>query len=481
MDPVTGDTTLGAPGVTNSDGATTTTTATSATLSAATTTSAISSTVTTAAGTGSSTGAGGSGGAGGTSTSDGSGGTGGAMSTGGVGGATSTGGVGGSGGTSGTSSGGASGGAGGTSSSGGSGGTTASTGGVGGGTGGAGGAEPLGGAGGALGGAGGASSCGFEQRPNTVYFALDRSSSMIDDDFWDPVKEGVLDTVAALQGRMRFGFAAFTGQVGLTCPLDFTPATKIDLGNLAGITSVLDPLEPPDPEGVKGETPTAAAIAALRAELALDPSPGEVYVLLITDGDPDFCNDAEAACPSDALVYELQTAYLDGIETRLFNIAGGGATAARLETFARAGRGLSVRGNSQNIYNTCLTDATWAGKLSALGRGAGDSLGSYAMGAPAGSYVTLDPGDATALSATLTDETAALLSCFFDLAGGTLGAGEESAVSVELAGEPLEYGARDGWTLYQGTLLELTGEACTRYRSAAAPTLRIQVECDALE
>src|SRR5690606_17874666 len=277
------------------------------------------------------------------------------------------------------------------------------------------------------------------------------------------------------------GFAAFTGQAGLTCPLDLTAAASIGLGKLVGISSVLDPLEPPDPEGVKGETPTAAAIAAVRAELALDPSPGEVFVLLITDGDPDFCDDAEAACPSDALVYELQSAYLAGIETRVFNIAGGAATALRLQNFARAGRGLSARGFSQNMYNTCITDPTWAAKLSALGRGVGNSLGNYMIGAPAGSYVTLDPSDPMALSATLANETASLLSCFFELEGGTLGAGEESAVSVELAGEPLEYGDPDGWTLHAGSLLELTGKACATYRSTAAPTLRIQVECDALE
>ncbi|HEY6723195.1 MAG TPA: hypothetical protein VI197_04160 [Polyangiaceae bacterium] len=485
MDPVTGGTTLGVPSVTGPDSTATTGPATSSTSS------------NTATGMGDSVG--GTGGTGGAGASSGDGGSGGATGTGGGGDASSAEGTGGSGGSSHQAVGGASGGttatasttsgaasttSGAASTTGSAASTTGSASSAGGasdGSGGGGGTEAFGGAGGALGGAGGASSCGFEQRPNTVYFALDRSSSMGDDDFWDPVKEGLLDTVAAMQGRMRFGFAAFTGQAGSTCPLDLTAATSVKLDNLAGITSVLDPLEPPDPEGVKGETPTAAAVAAVRAELALDPSPGDVYVLLITDGDPDFCDDAEPACPSDALVYELQSAYLEGIETRVFNIAGGAATAARLGTFARAGRGLSVRGNSPNIHNTCRTDATWAAKLSALGRGAGQSLGSYVMGAPAGSYVTLDPSDSAALSATLTNEAAALLSCFFDLEGGTLGEGEESAVSVELAGQPLAYGDADGWTLYQGTLLELTGEACATYRSAAAPTLRIDVECDVLE
>ncbi|HEU5077007.1 MAG TPA: vWA domain-containing protein, partial [Polyangiaceae bacterium] len=398
MDPVVtgGDTTFGTPTLTSSGGAATLSTATHSasggvsSLASSTTTDSSGGTLgqsgagaggssTTEGGTGISGGDGGSAGVGGSSTDAAGGssaGTGGSSagtggsntdgaggSTSGAGGSTSgaggssTGAVGGStgeAGESGTETGGDSGASGGDGSStegaggsntGGTGGTgeTGETGGtgsgVGGATEGAGGTESLGGGGGAPGGAGGAagaSGCGlsFEQRPNTVYFALDRSSSMIDDGFWDPVKEGVLDTVAAFEQRMRFGFAAFTGQSGLTCPLDLTAAASIRLDNLAEINAVLDPLEPPDPEGVKGETPTAAAMAAVRETLALDAAPGEVFVFLITDGDPDFCDDAGAACPSDALVYELQAASLDGVETRVFNIAGGAATAARLEAFA---------------------------------------------------------------------------------------------------------------------------------------------------
>lgn len=477
---LTGGATLGGPTATNAGGASTTTTS-----SVSSNGDAASTLSTTTSGAGGTLGQGGSAGVGGSNGGDAGATTGtpGGSSAGG----SSTGGSAGIGGSSATESTTATEG---TTATQGTTGTTTTTGDVGstssssggGSSGGAGGTDAEGGAAGA-GGAGGVGGCGlgFEARPNTVYFALDRSSSMIDENFWDPVKEGVLDSVAAMQDRMRFGFAAFTGQSGLTCPLDLTAAADIRLENLAGISAVLDPLEPPDPEGVKGETPTAAAIAAVREKLALDASPGKVYVLLITDGDPDFCDDRDAVCPSDALVYELQAAYLEGVETRVFNIAGGAATASRLEAFARAGRGLAVRGNSQNIYDSCLTDATWAARLSELGGGEGDSLGNYVGAAPAGSYVTLDPGDAAALSTTLADATATLLSCLFDLEGGPLAEGEEAAVSVELAGEPLSYGDADGWTLHSGSLLELTGEACKLYRSASAPELDISIDCDVLE
>ena len=354
--------------------------------------------------------------------------------------------------------------------------------GTGGATGGAGegsGAEHAGGAAGS-----GQTGCGelsFTPRAATVYVLLDRSSSMSDEGFWEPVRDAVIGSALALQDRIRFGLSAFTGQMGLTCPLELDSTESVQLFNAEAMAQLLDALEPPDPLDTKGETPTSRAVAELREVLAPDAKEGETHLLLITDGNPDFCDDGEAACAADALVYELQQAASSGITTHLFHLAGGSATAARLGNFARAGRGLAAVGNPAAIYAACETEAEWSSLWSALGRAQGQALGTYRLLGPSGSYVTLDAGDPAALEASFASEVADLLSCHVDVTDGELDAEQLSSVVVELGSEILERDAPDGWHLKSSTEIELTGAACAKYRAPDAPPLRFTLDCEGLD
>lgn len=350
------------------------------------------------------------------------------------------------------------------------------------GTGGTGGSSGSAGWGGEAG-AGGQSGCDvqFVPRASTVFILLDRSSSMDDEGFWSPVKDGVLGTVSLLEDRVRFGLATFTGQESLTCPLEMDATPSVDLYHADEVLAVLDPLVPPDPQLVKGETPTPAAVAAVRKVLASDRPPGETFILLITDGDPDFCDDEDPDCAGDALLYELQQAKHEGITTLVFNIDGGAASLPRLEAFARAGSGLSVAGHPATLYADCEDESAWLDRLSALGRGSGEALAEYVASAPAGGYVTLDPTDAPGLEAKLVSETANLLSCHFDLSEGAVAVGRAEQIEVRLGDQMLALDDPDGWRLAESTVLEITGAACASYRSGAAPELSIGFDCSVLE
>ena len=117
------------------------------------------------------------------------------------------------------------------------------------------------------------------------------------DTSWYPLRDGVLQVVQTLGAEVRFGFAAFTGEAGdAMCP-QLAPVTPA-LGNFAAISSRYNALVAPR----KGETPTRNALASVGALLAADQAPGEKFILFVTDGQPDYCDDGNELCPPDSVV-----------------------------------------------------------------------------------------------------------------------------------------------------------------------------------
>jgi hypothetical protein len=68
-------------------------------------------------------------------------------------------------------------------------------------------------------------------------------------------------------------------------------------------------------------------------------APGEKFILFVTDGQPDFCDDGNELCPPDSVVGELQTLATGGIHTLVFGISSPLTTIsdAVLQGFANAG------------------------------------------------------------------------------------------------------------------------------------------------
>src|SRR5690606_15287813 len=113
----------------------------------------------------------------------------------------------------------------------------------------------------------------------TVFILVDRSSSMWDNMFWDPLRDGVLDVVQRLHVDVRFGFGTFTG-AGASCPLDLQDVGIIDHNNYDAIAAFYQAISHP---GMPTETPTAAGIQRAREILEADNLvfPGPKFILLV--------------------------------------------------------------------------------------------------------------------------------------------------------------------------------------------------------
>jgi len=134
----------------------------------------------------------------------------------------------------------------------------------------------------------------------TVFILVDRSGSMFDSMAWEPLRTGTLAVVKELESKVKFGFGAFTGEVGQTCPMfDKVP---VALNNSDAIAALYNKLGKPQ----KGETPTAKVLSQVRDILRAETGPGEKYILFVTDGEPDYCDDPNPICPVDSVVAALQ-------------------------------------------------------------------------------------------------------------------------------------------------------------------------------
>ena len=84
----------------------------------------------------------------------------------------------------------------------------------------------------------------FEPRTPTVFVLVDRSGTMFDSpggtNAWDPLREAALEVIQRLEAKVRFGFGAFTGEIGQTCPIFDTVAPE--LNNFSAIQGVYAPL-----------------------------------------------------------------------------------------------------------------------------------------------------------------------------------------------------------------------------------------------
>ena len=189
------------------------------------------------------------------------------------------------------------------------------------GTGGIGGFNGSGGAGGggtfAVGNGGAGGGCQhldivFEPQTPSVLVVVDRSGSMFDGGYWDPLKTAVLNVVMNVQDKVRFGLLTFTGIAGQQCPL--ITETDIALQNHGVVQAAYEAasIKP----GAKLETPTGVTFNETAIPKLLSVAePGGKYVVFVTDGEPDRCDDGAPECARDDVVDAVQSAYAKGITT----------------------------------------------------------------------------------------------------------------------------------------------------------------------
>src|SRR5262249_43264360 len=160
----------------------------------------------------------------------------------------------------------------------------------------------------------------------TVYLMVDRSGSMFDcqstpgnmepmcgannqgspmDTSWYKLKEAARSVLGGLEHDVNFGFATIWGQIetgGGMCPplhgmIANKAAPKRDTATASINRSDSRPAQPNSTQqGVKFETPASETIQLLTAEMVQITTPGDKYILFITDGQPDYCDDSNALC-----------------------------------------------------------------------------------------------------------------------------------------------------------------------------------------
>lgn len=364
----------------------------------------------------------------------------------------------------------------------------------------------------------------FVPKNPTVYVVVDRSGSMFDcistsnvepscpdpnDTSWTKLKMGVLPVVQMLENQVRFGFTTIAGtnpnpSYKGTCPIMEKVAPN--LMNYAAISTVYNNLMPgpnSTQPGVKFETPTELVLGLVGKDLMADTTPGEKYILFVTDGEPDYCGDGNQLCAPDGVVGQLQTLKAAGITTIVFGIM---ATAIQtlapgvLQAFANAGAGEStlppLRGTNPSIndfYDQCFNtgapadDAAggWTRSFMAAGKPMmrGQTIGTYAATAGPTKPYQPDITNQAALVNQISSVLAGVKSCTFDLNNVN---GKALKVNLQLLGKahvliqqmdvPLD--DTNGWKMTTESQLELVGTACDQWRQPTSTTIDFQFPCE---
>lgn len=285
------------------------------------------------------------------------------------------------------------------------------------------------------------------------------------------MKAGILRVAERVQDDIRMGVVTYTGQNGGTCPDLFPGIDQLTFAT-SNLEAVRAGLESVDEPGYKGETPTAATIEAALPALLADPSPGEKVIILVTDGDPDFCDDPDPVCPMDAVVGAVQAAYAQGVTTTVFGLRREGVDLSEphLRDVANAGVGEPV---AQSAQVGRIED--YATRCTQPARGVYSASGGNAQ------FFQADGNDEAALGDALDSVIYGIRSCIFDLAG-TLEIDPEGAPfgRIFIDEQPtLGFGDPNGWQLSSGTQIELLGAACDQLKSPGTRGIRFDFPCEA--
>jgi hypothetical protein len=196
------------------------------------------------------------------------------------------------------------------------------------------------------------------------------------------------------------------------------------MNNYAAIAALYNGL-PPGPNstsvGTKFESPTRQSLDLIGANLIADTTPGKKYIVLVTDGTPDYCDDGNPVCPIDSVVAGLQGLKVQGIRTIVVGLSSkiGSVPPSTLQAFANAGAGedtvaaLTNGYDASQIYDFCEGSAGWHADLVTSGKpdARGTTLGSYSASAGPTTPLTPDSSNPDELTATLNTAVAQVRTC----------------------------------------------------------------------
>jgi hypothetical protein len=296
---------------------------------------------------------------------------------------------------------------------------------------------------------------GFEGRTPTVLLLVDNSGSMNDhyprdnspDTRFTVLHSALMNpttgAVKQMEATVRMGLALYSSNNG-TANGDMCPQltqVPIALNNFNAIEAVYGMSKPDH------DTPTGASIDEAVKILAKEPDPK--YILLVTDGLPDTCENAnpgggaEQMAANTRTVQSAQAAFMAGVKLFIMGVSADIAQ-DHLQQMANAGAGLDP--------------AT--------------------MGAMAAKYYVAADNQA-ALAMQLAGILGSVRNCIFHL-GGTVQSGREADGVVTLDGTRLMLNDPNGFRLNNGSEIEVLGTACEKIKSDSKG-LSLSFPCDAID
>jgi hypothetical protein len=311
------------------------------------------------------------------------------------------------------------------------------------------------------------------------------------DTAWSTLKEAVRSIVAMADNQVRFGFATAWGTNpagGGMCPSlqgMLTDNVPPAIANATAVMAQYDSLAPPSASttaGVKFESPVSASETAVGQALGAITTPGEKYILLVTNGQADYCDDGAVICPLDSTVWRIQqnktagiTTIVLGIQSTLFSLPSG-----VLQAYANAGAGeptvaaLPTGLTVNSLYDQCSGSTGWEVDIAASGKPnvRGTSLGTYSTTAgPSGAFAPTAADEATI--------AARFKSCTFELAGNVkVDTSQLNLAHIAIAGTEVPQDAANGWNMPTATQVVLNGTACTSWRTAGHDAISFQFPCE---
>jgi hypothetical protein len=336
------------------------------------------------------------------------------------------------------------------------------------------------------------SSISFVMETPSVFVLADRSGSEFTTattGLYFTLRTAVLQAISDLQAAssMRMGFGSYLGDhTSATCA-PVLDSTAIDINNGLVIAAKYNSVGPLLPFGAKAEGPASAVLPLVKAALQADPGTGGKYMLFVSDGESDFCDDSNSLCPVDAVTYRLQDMFAANIGTVMFGqpSAVSSLTVPALQNFANAGAGLTVAlppasgvTMPSDVYFQCMGFTGWKSLWNTASRTGNVPIASY--GTPGGTATVYGSN----ASATLLDQAkaaiASMRSCSFKLSGAAhIDLANLGGAHVKILGTEVVQDAATGWSMTSDTELALHGPACVAWRTPSA-TIDFQFPCEAI-
>jgi hypothetical protein len=322
--------------------------------------------------------------------------------------------------------------------------------------------------------------------PPNMYFVLDTSGSMNDDNKWTNVQVVIKNLVTSIGPRAKFGAATFPDERSLmecTPGGEVFPPTQGDSPAGTEGPTAIKLLTVLREIGANGGTPTAATLKAITPHLMS--LPGKTYAILATDGGPN-CNPT-SDCDASQCQYNIESDVLG----QLFSCtpdgwnccgadAGGSDSCLDAQPTIDAVAALYAAGIQVFVVGAPGSEP-YAQLLNELATAGGTAVPAADGGVPAAGaplYYAVSTSDTSAFTAALSAVAAKITgTCTLQLDAVPPVPG---LVNVFFNEAVLPQGGPDGWTL-NGTTVTILGQSCTEILDGSVLDVRVVAGCPTQE